>query len=110
MPETNGGAPAVAVERRSGSGMGIFVLGVVIGAGLALLYAPQSGAETRRALGRNAKRVRKQALKQAREVSGTVQDAAQDALKSTREALERRLARHHQAERDAAHDGEDDGV
>lgn len=102
MPESNGGAPAVAETRRSGGGVGIFVLGVVIGAGLALLYAPQSGAETRKSVARGVKRARRK----ARDLAGTAQDAA----RSTREALERRLARHHQVERAAADDGEDDGV
>jgi len=99
--EANGGDPAAA-ERRSGSGIGIFVLGALIGAGLALLYAPQSGKETRKDVARGARRVRRT----ARDLAGTAQDAA----RTTREALERRLAQHHRGERDEAYDGEDDGV
>ena len=103
MPAANGGASAVAEERRSGSGIGIFVLGVAIGAGLALLYAPQTGEETRKTVARGARRVRRK----ARELADTAQDAAH----STREALERRLARHHEVGRsELAFDGEDEGV
>jgi gas vesicle protein len=98
--------PAVASERRSGSGIGIFVLGVVIGAGLALLYAPHSGPEMRRKVARGARRVRRK----ARDLATSAQDTAQDAARSTREALERRLARHHETARDELYDGEDEGV
>lgn len=102
MPETNGADPARATERRSGSGIGIFVLGVVIGVGLALLYAPQSGSATRRQVARGARRVRRK----ARDLAETARDAAG----STRDALERRLARHHEAQGADEYDGEDDGV
>lgn len=104
MARVNGADPDVAAERRSGggSGIGIFVLGALIGAGLALLYAPQSGEETRRSVARSARRVRRK----ARDLTETAQDAA----RTTREALERRLARHHRVEREDAYDGEDDGV
>lgn len=61
MPAANGGAPAAAAERRSGSGIGIFVLGVAIGAGLALLYAPQTGEEARKTVARGARRMRRKA-------------------------------------------------
>ncbi len=50
--------PVVVVEKSGGSA-GAFVMGALLGAGLALLLAPQSGEETRNALrvkGRNLKR------------------------------------------------------
>jgi gas vesicle protein len=52
--------PYVVIEKSS-PGIGTFVLGVAIGAGLALLFAPQSGEETRRGLQRSAGRVRRAA-------------------------------------------------
>ena len=43
------------------SGFTIFAIGAVIGAGLALLYAPQSGKETRKLLATKAKLLRAKA-------------------------------------------------
>jgi gas vesicle protein len=43
--------------RGSGAIIG-FVIGAAVGAGIALLYAPDSGVETRRRLGRTATRLR----------------------------------------------------
>src|SRR4051812_1337229 len=46
----------VVIEReKEGSSVGAFLLGAAIGAGLALLFAPQSGRETRAAIKRRAK-------------------------------------------------------
>lgn len=78
--------PSVVVERRSGGGIGLFLLGVAVGAGLALLFAPQSGVRTRADLRRATRRAR-------RKVSDLA-DAAKDAAGEARDALERRLARH----------------
>jgi hypothetical protein len=43
---------------RGGSSVKALLLGALIGAGLALLYAPQSGEETRRGLKRRLRKVR----------------------------------------------------
>lgn len=111
--------PAVVIERRSGGGMGIFLLGAAIGAGLALLFAPQTGDETRAAVRRTARRVRRQArdvADRARDVAERGLDKVDDlarsgksAAKEAREAIEQRLARR-RAGRDESFDGEDDGV
>jgi hypothetical protein len=47
----------VYVERGSSS-VKALLLGTLIGAGLALLYAPQSGEETRRAINRRLRKIR----------------------------------------------------
>jgi hypothetical protein len=96
VSDSDGGQPAVVIERRAGGGgIGLFLLGVAVGAGIALLYAPQSGDETRAALRRGARRMKR-----------TVRDAAEDA----RDEIERRLARHPRSAPAAGADGEDDGV
>ncbi|NUQ13353.1 MAG: YtxH domain-containing protein, partial [Gemmatimonadaceae bacterium] len=47
--------PTVVFERRGSGGPGMFLAGLAIGAGLALLLAPSSGAELRRNLRRSAR-------------------------------------------------------
>ena len=42
--------PYVVIEQKP-AGVGSFILGLAVGAGLALLFAPRSGAETRSDLG-----------------------------------------------------------
>jgi gas vesicle protein len=94
------GESGVVIERRSGGGLGVFVLGVAVGAGLALLFAPQAGEDTRATLARGARKARRKARRYL--------DSARDSAAETREALEQRLARHHEAE--DGFDGEDHGV
>lgn len=101
MTEQSGSEPTVVVERRSGGGIGLFILGVAVGAGIALLLAPQSGAETRQDLRRGARRLRRKARvavedvrERAEELVRTTSSAARDAAREAREALEERLARH----------------
>ena len=50
--------PYIVIERDSGGGLGSFVLGALVGAGLALLFAPKSGAETQEDLKEQAALVR----------------------------------------------------
>lgn len=116
MAEQRAGEPTVVVERRSGGGIGVFLLGVAVGAGLALLYAPRSGAETRAELRRGARRLRRQARILAEDVKDSAEDvvrttraAARDAARDAREAIERRLAKHGRGAAEAD-DAEDIGV
>jgi gas vesicle protein len=83
----------VIVEKRSG-GIGMLLLGLAIGAGVALLFAPQSGAETRRKIVRGARRMRRAAGHAAEGVSdhvGETFEAARDRVSehidSAREVL-----------------------
>jgi gas vesicle protein len=94
----------VIIERGGGGGgIGPFLLGAAIGAGLALLFAPQSGAETRADLKRKARKARDTAGRVATDVSDRVSDTFQEArrkveekIDSTRDAI--------QAKRDQVHD------
>ena len=83
------------VIEKSEPGIGTFVLGLALGAGLALLFAPKSGEETRRDLQKSAKRVGDQAQDFVSEVTGSVTDTLQSAkervegkIDSTRQAVD----------------------
>lgn len=68
--------PYVIIEKQEGS-IGSLLLGIAIGAGAALLFAPRSGEETRAELRRRA-----------RDVSDAARDAAQDVMDTAVGAVE----------------------
>src|ERR1041385_486492 len=78
----------VVIERGGGSGIGTFLLGAAIGAGLALLFAPQSGAETRADIKRRARQAKDSAKRVAGEVSGRVTDTFHDARRRVEEQID----------------------
>jgi gas vesicle protein len=82
--------PYVVVERH-GSGVGSLFLGLAVGAGIALLLAPQSGEETRRAIGRRARRAQEVAQDFVEDVSGTVAEKFQEVRGSVEERIEATL-------------------
>lgn len=79
--------PYVVIER-SGGGIGTFLLGAAIGAGLALLLAPKSGAETRADIRRRARRVSDAASRVAGDVSEKVTDTFHDARRRVEEQID----------------------
>ena len=82
--------PYVVVERHGG-GVGSLFLGLAVGAGLALLLAPQSGEQTRRSIGRRARRAQEVAQDFVQDVSGTVADKFQEVRGSVEERIEATL-------------------
>jgi gas vesicle protein len=79
----------VIVERESGgNGLGALLLGLVIGAGAALLLAPDSGEATRARIRREAQRARAK----ARETFDDVSDEIADTYERTLEAVERKAS------------------
>jgi gas vesicle protein len=87
----------VIVERRGGNTISAFLVGLAIGAGAALLLAPQSGERTRKNLARGARRVRRHAEEFVRDTRERAEDALDDAraelearVDSTREAFRHR--------------------
>jgi len=80
--------PYLIIEKSSGS-VGAFLLGIAVGAGVALLLAPQSGEETRAELARQAR----QARDRARDFAGDVSDGVQRRIGDAREAVTERVDR-----------------
>lgn len=86
--------PYVVIER-SEPGIGSFILGLAVGAGIALLFAPRSGEETRRDLQQRAKRVGDQAQDFVSEMTDSVsqtinaaKEKVESRIDSTRQAVE----------------------
>ena len=71
------GEPYVVVERHE-AGVGPLILGLALGAGIALLLAPQSGEETRRSIARRARRAQEAAQELVEDMSGVVAEKYQD--------------------------------
>lgn len=76
----------VIIERRS-AGAGSFLMGMAIGAGLAMLLTPQSGPELRRTLRQQARR----AKRAAGDVTRDVRDRAEHVLEDARSEIEARV-------------------
>jgi len=88
-------APYIVIEREGGAGLGPFILGALVGAGLALLFAPQSGEETQEEIKAGARRLRDVAQDRAREVQHNIEDRfsvvrenVQARVESVREAVD----------------------
>jgi gas vesicle protein len=69
--------PYVVVERQE-AGVGSFILGLALGAGVALLLAPQSGEETRQSIARRARRAQEAAQDLVEDMSGVVAEKFHD--------------------------------
>lgn len=68
--------PTVIIEKDSGSEIGAFLIGAIVGAGLALLFAPQTGQETQEQIRERARRLR---------------DVTEDRVKELRSVTEERV-------------------
>jgi gas vesicle protein len=79
----------IVIDRGGGgAGIGTFLLGAAIGAGLALLFAPQSGAETRADIKRRARKAKDSAARVAGEVTEQVTDTFNDARRRVEEQID----------------------
>ena len=80
------------VARGSSNQFAGFLVGLAVGAGIALLLAPASGSDTRRRLGETANRLGKDArdgMGTAREKMHDLADDAKSAIDSGRKAFQR---------------------
>lgn len=76
-------------ESRMTAGTLLMVAGGLIGAGLGLLFAPQSGRRTRSRIARNARRVRNEAESLARDTAHVVTEAVEDLGERTATLMEK---------------------
>jgi len=73
------------------------LIGAAVGAGIALLYAPCSGEETRKALAKRAKDIKgraQSALGDAKEFVGRQRDNVREAFEEGKEAVRAEASRH----------------
>jgi gas vesicle protein len=78
--------PYIVIERGNGQ-IGSFVLGALLGAGLALLFAPKTGAETQEDLKAQARRLKSAAEGRVREA----QKQLEERLEVAREGVQARV-------------------
>ena len=78
--------PYIVIEKHSG-GVGDFLLGALIGAGVALLFAPRSGRETRADISRRARA----AQDRVRDVATGVTDQVVDTFETARSHIEEQI-------------------
>ena len=79
--------PTIIIERGGGGGIGPFLLGALVGAGLALLFAPQSGAETQAELKVKARKFKASAEDRVR----AAQKQLEERLDAARENVQSRV-------------------
>lgn len=80
-------ASYIVIERDRGGGVGSFALGALVGAGLALLFAPQTGAETQEEIRIRARRLKGQAEERVR----AVQEELEGRLDQARAGVQTRM-------------------
>ncbi|HZP81131.1 MAG TPA: YtxH domain-containing protein [Chthonomonadaceae bacterium] len=73
----------------AGYGLVMFLLGAAVGAGVALLYAPQPGGDTRRVLGEKANEYRDKATEMTSTVAQTAKEKINQATDKVSELLHR---------------------
>jgi gas vesicle protein len=80
--------PYVVIERHDGPSVTPFLVGLAVGAGMALLMAPRSGAATRRDIKRKARRVRRAAEQAVTDVKDGVTDTFEEARRRVEEQID----------------------
>lgn len=78
----------VIIVERGGTDLGTLLVGVLIGAGVALLFAPQSGEETRRVIGQRARAATDAVRDAADNVTGQVVETFENARNRVEEEID----------------------
>ena len=96
--------PYIVIQKDDSSQVGSFVVGALVGAGLALLFAPKSGAETQEELKEHARRLRGTAEERMREAQKHIEerlDVARDGVNERVESVKSALDAGREAAREA---------
>jgi gas vesicle protein len=80
--------PYLIVERQEGPQIGPFLIGLALGAGIALLLAPKSGEDTRREIADGVKRAREAAVDAVEGITETVAETLNGARNKVSEGIE----------------------
>ena len=80
--------PRIVIEREKGGNLGSFLLGALLGAGVALLLAPRSGAETQEKLKEQAKKLKGVAERQVRDAQKSIEERLDVAREDVRSRIE----------------------
>jgi gas vesicle protein len=80
--------PYFIIERDGGSGVAPFLIGALLGAGVALLYAPRSGEETQADIRERAARFRDAAEERFRDAQAQVEERLEQAREELMERVE----------------------
>ena len=79
--------PYIVIEREGGGGIGSFLIGTLVGAGLALLFAPKTGEETQEELKTRALKLKDVAQERVRDA----QSSLEGHLSTAREHIQSRV-------------------
>jgi gas vesicle protein len=79
----------MSTENEKLNGVGLFVVGGLVGAALALILAPQSGKKTRRDIVRLGKRAKLESERIQLEMSHAINDLVDDVSQKVEDGLER---------------------
>lgn len=71
--------PYIVIERETSSGLGSFLLGALLGAGVALLFAPRTGEETQEEIKERARQLRAAAEERVREAQRQLEERLEEA-------------------------------
>jgi Gas vesicle protein len=80
--------PYLIVERHEGAQIAPFLIGLAVGAGIALLLAPRSGEETRREIAEGVKRAREAAVDAVEGITETVAGTLDGARNKVAEGID----------------------
>ncbi len=87
MPQVRDDGAVIIVEKSNG-GIGGFLLGLLVGAGAALLFAPQSGEETRQVIRDRSRQLRDDAYGRAEDLQERVEGGYERAKERLEEGFE----------------------
>lgn len=83
-----GEIPRIIIERERGSGLGPFFFGALLGAGMALLFAPRSGKETQEQIRVRAEEWKSAAEERMKEYQSSIEDRLSDARDGLRDRMD----------------------